>query len=405
MSATVSVLPIRREPEEASDDAARRWIKNIADVCEEIARGNLEARVMGCEESGDIGRAVGALNHMLDITDAFVREAKASLDYASRGKFFRRVLLRGLPGTYRHAAGLINEATAKMEGQALALKESERKRQALADEFEGTVQELVATLASSATEMQATAEVLVRNAGATADQATAVAAAAEETSTSVQTVASAAEELAASASEIGRRVGESKHAADEAVQGVERTTGVVSDLAKASSQTGQVVKLISDVAKQTNLLALNATIEAARAGEAGAGFAVVASEVKNLARQTSNATDDIEGRISAIQSSTREGVEAIASIEKTIRTLATVANNIAESVDEQRLATSQIGENVHQAALGTKEVSHNIALVSRAIAETGEAAGAMLTTATDLSRQAEALLAAAKRFADEVRGK
>ncbi|MGA7118634.1 MAG: hypothetical protein WBY94_00980, partial [Polyangiaceae bacterium] len=110
--------PSDEEPVAASDHEAREWMKKAADVCEQAARGNLEARLLGCSAGGDVGRMVHGINHLLDVTDAFVREAKASLDYASQGKFFRRVLLRGLPGTFRQGAQLINAASRKMDLQA-----------------------------------------------------------------------------------------------------------------------------------------------------------------------------------------------------------------------------------------------------------------------------------------------
>ena len=176
----------------------------------------------------------------------------------------------------------------------------------LANAFEGAVGEIVETVSSAATELEASADTLTRAAERSQVIATSVAAASEEASTNVQSVASASEELSSSVNEISRQVQESARVANEAVDQAQKTNSRVSELSKAASRIGDVVELINTIAGQTNLLALNATIEAARAGEAGRGFAVVASEVKALAEQTAKATDEISQQISGIQAATQE---------------------------------------------------------------------------------------------------
>jgi len=167
----------------------RSWTAKVSQACDRIAAGDLEVRILGCDDDGEIGRMVHGLNHFLDITDAFVREAKATLDYASRGKFFRRVILRGLPGTFRDAALLINAATQKMNKQADALEAARVQRLEVASTFEQTIDGVVAVVASSATELQATAARLVETSIATTEQSANVASAAQEMSASVQSVA------------------------------------------------------------------------------------------------------------------------------------------------------------------------------------------------------------------------
>ena len=176
----------------------------------------------------------------------------------------------------------------------------------LADAFEGAVGEIVETVSSAATELEASADTLTKAAERSQRLATTVAAASEEASTNVQSVSSASEELTSSVNEISRQVQESSRVANEAVDQAQKTNGRVSELSKAASRIGDVVELINTIAGQTNLLALNATIEAARAGEAGRGFAVVASEVKALAEQTAKATGEISQQISGIQAATQE---------------------------------------------------------------------------------------------------
>ncbi len=261
----------------------------------------------------------------------------------------------------------------------------------LADKFEGSVGQIVGTIAAASTELHANAESLSTIADETTKQATAVAAATEEASVSVQTVASSAEELSSSINEISRQVTESNRMTSEAVKEVKNTDQTVVSLAEAASQIGGVVKLIQDIAEQTNLLALNATIEAARAGEAGKGFAVVASEVKSLANQTAKATEEISNKISAMQGVTTTAVTAIRGIGSTIEKVSSIISSIASAVEEQSAATKEIANNVSQASAGTSEVAGSITNVTQAATESRGASTDVLGAAKELSTQSERL--------------
>ena len=273
---------------------------------------------------------------------------------------------------------------------------------AIAD-FDVAVNEIIKSVASASTELQASAQAMSVTAEQTSSKTTTVAAASEEASTNVQTVASASEQLSSSIAEIGRQASMSTKIAGQAVQEAHRTDGKVQGLADAAQKIGDVVTLINDIAAQTNLLALNATIEAARAGEAGKGFAVVASEVKSLANQTAKATEEIAEQIKAMQGATVESVEAIKSIERTITEMNQIATSIAAAVDEQDAATNEIARNVQEAARGTQDVSSNIVAVAEAAAETGSAAAQISGSSDILARQAETLREQVDKFLTRAR--
>jgi PAS domain S-box-containing protein len=273
----------------------------------------------------------------------------------------------------------------------------------LANGFEGAVGEIIETVSSAATELEASAGTLTSTAERARQVATTVGAASEEASTNVQSVASSTEELSSSVNEISRQVQESARIAIEAVDQARRTNARVGELSKAAARIGDVVELINTIAGQTNLLALNATIEAARAGEAGRGFAVVASEVKALAEQTAKATGEIGQQISGIQAATQESVGAIREISGTIERLSEISSTIAAAVEEQGAATQEISRNVQQAALGTQQVSSNIIDVQRGAGETGSASLQVLSAAQSLSSDSNRLKLEVDKFLNTVR--
>lgn len=275
--------------------------------------------------------------------------------------------------------------------------------EALVRGFESKVGGLVSMLSAGATELQATAQSMSSTASQTNQQATMVAASAEEASAGVQTVAAAAEELTASISEISRQVAHSATITNRAVADAQRTNVIVQALSEGAEKIGHVVGLISNIAGQTNLLALNATIEAARADDAGKGFAVVASEVKSLAQQTARATGEIGAQIAEIQSATKEAVDAIRAIVATITEVSSIATNIAAAVEEQGAATGEIARNVQQTAQAAADVTVNIGGVSQAANDTGAAASQVLGAATGLSEQSEQLAAEVDSFVAGVR--
>jgi len=278
-----------------------------------------------------------------------------------------------------------------------------RRVDSVTRDFESMIGEIVSTVSSASSQLEASASTLSSNAQRSKELATAVSAASEEATANVQSVASSTEEMASSITEIGRQVQESARMANDAVGQARSTTERVSELSKAATRIGDVVELINTIAGQTNLLALNATIEAARAGEAGRGFAVVASEVKALAEQTAKATGEIGQQITGIQAATHESVSAIKEISGTIEKLSEISSTIASAVEEQGTATQEISRNVQQAAKGTQQVSSNITDVQRGAAETGAASSQVLSAAKSLSGDSGRLRAEVSKFLTSVR--
>ncbi|HEY7383059.1 MAG TPA: methyl-accepting chemotaxis protein [Beijerinckiaceae bacterium] len=289
--------------------------------------------------------------------------------------------------------------------EAREAAEAQRKRMMLelADTFEQAVGDIVERVSRAASGMQQTAEQLTTSARQTSAQSTAVAAAAEEASANVVAMSSATEELGNSVSEIGRQVGQSAAMSREAVVEAGATAQIVGELREAATKVGNIVEMISTIAGQTNLLALNATIEAARAGEAGRGFAVVASEVKALADQTARATGEISSQIASIQASTTQAVQAIGGITERIRQMSDVAGLISSAVDQQGAATREILGSVGQASAGTGQVTANITEVAQVAEETEAAATKVLTSSSELVRDAEHLQGQVESFLRNVR--
>ncbi len=243
-------------------------------------------------------------------------------------------------------------------------------------------------LASSAEELSSVSTQMSGSAEESASQANLVSAAAEQVSRNVQTVATGTEEMSASIREIAKNAHDAAGVAARAVLAAETTSATVAKLGESSAEIGNVIKVINSIAEQTNLLALNATIEAARAGEAGKGFAVVANEVKELAQETSKATEDIGRRIEAIQTDTAAAVAAITEISGIIAQINDTQATIASAVEEQTATTNEMGRNVTEMATGSTEIAENITGVARSASDTTAAASSTSLAADELARMA-----------------
>jgi methyl-accepting chemotaxis protein len=253
-------------------------------------------------------------------------------------------------------------------------------------------------VAASSEELSATSQQITANSEETTAQAKVVSEAGGQVNTNLQTVASGAEEMNATIGEIAKNATEAARVAGEAVAAAESANRTVSRLGDSSVEIGKVIEVITSIAQQTNLLALNATIEAARAGEAGKGFAVVANEVKELAKQTAKATDEIQQKITVIQANTGGAVEAIGGIKGVIDKISQISTEIATAVEEQSATTSEMSRNVAEAARGATTISSNIQGVAEAAQNTSTNVGEAQTATEHLARMANQLRDQVGRF-------
>jgi methyl-accepting chemotaxis protein len=289
------------------------------------------------------------------------------------------------------------------EAEERATAERKAQLQKLATDFEHSVGGIVDMVASAATELSATAEQLTAAAKDTSGRSAVVASASEQATANVTAVASAAEELAASVREIAQQVHRSSDVAERAATEAQQTSSMVAELSTSAQRIGGVIELIRSIAAQTNLLALNATIEAARAGEAGRGFAVVASEVKALADQTAKATAEIGSQVNEIQQTTQTATTIIGGIAQTVAEVNSISASIAAAVEQQGSATEEIARSVSEASEGTKQVTSNITAVSKGTESSAAATTQVLTSARELSKQAENLRQQVGQFLRTVR--
>jgi len=290
----------------------------------------------------------------------------------------------------------------------------------------GRMESCATELRGSSTSLLASADQLAGGADATTQQSTAVAAAAEEMavnmhnmarsteqmSGNVRTVTTSVEQMTMAIAEVARSAEQAAAVADSAARLAQTSNDKIGQLGQAASEIGKVIEVIQDIAEQTNLLALNATIEAARAGDAGKGFAVVATEVKQLARQTAEATEDIRARIEAIQRSSDEAIQAITEIGDVVGKVNGASRTIASAVEEQSATTREIAQNVAQAstsaetvamgiaetATAAQEVTSNITRVDANAKQTASDAGQTQAAGGDLARLAEQLYGLVQQF-------
>ncbi len=343
------------------------------------AEGKLSIRANADKHQGDFRKIVQGFNSTFDSVVKPMQDATAVLTRLAGGDFTAQVTNK-YPGEYELLASTVNTV-------------SDSVRSALAQ-----IGRNVSALKTSAEELNAVSQSMGSNADETATQASVVSAAAEQVSNNVQTVATGADEMSASIKEIAKNTAEATRVATAAVRTAEITNVTISKLGQSSAEIGQVIKVITSIAQQTNLLALNATIEAARAGEAGKGFAVVANEVKELAKETAKATEDISRKIEAIQGDTNGAVSAISQISQVIGQISDIQTTIASAIEEQSATTNEIGRTLAEASKGSADISKNIGGVAEAAHATTVGATDTATSAHSLGKMAAELQTLVSQF-------
>jgi methyl-accepting chemotaxis protein len=342
-------------------------LKTGTDITEQV-RVRTEAQAAEAREKQETQERQIKINNLLEVVAA-----------AAEGDLTREITVSGTDVAGQMAEGL---------GRLLA-----DLRKSIA-----SIGHTATSVASSSHELSSISQQLSSSSQSEAQQANGVSSASEQVSSNVSIVASSADEMLASIREISKSASEAARVAKSAVTLANATTQTISKLGISSQEIGKVIKVITSIAQQTNLLALNATIEAARAGEAGKGFAVVANEVKELAKETAHATEEISQKIESIQSDTKAAITAIADVSEIINQVNDISGTIASAVEEQTATTNEIGRNVSDAARGTRDIAQNIRHLATSAGETTAAARGIQEAAQSLTEMSSELAILVNRF-------
>ncbi|BCL36644.1 methyl-accepting chemotaxis protein [Nostoc sp. MS1] len=378
-------------------------------------------------EDNGLGEIAAVFNELVSLNQNFAQEvARIADEIGTEGKLGSQAVIKGAKGSWRQLLDNLNQMSANISDQIKSINEVTLvvAQGNLSEQIEATTNagefkhlsnntnqmisrlrssirqmaDVATAVASSAEELTAVSKEMTDNAKQTSEQATSASASAEQVNQNTMTVVTAVEEMNASIREIAKNVAEGAQVANEAVKTADRTNQTIDKLGQSSIEIGKVIKVITSIAQQTNLLALNATIEAARAGDAGRGFAVVANEVKELAKQTANATEDISQRIEAIQNDTKDAVTAITQITDIINQINDLQSTIASAVEEQTATTNEIARNIGEAAKGTSAIAKNIGIVALNAQTTTIGASNTSDAATELARMAVDLQKVVNQF-------
>ncbi len=399
-------------------------------VLNAIAEGNLTQKITleidGQPLGGELLRLGTIVNDLSDRLNRFATEVtRVAHEIGTGGKLGASAIVEGATGTWQELIETVNQMSVEVSNQIRSIAEVSRAvaQGDLANQIEAEnvgefraltssvnemiqnlrdslrqITDIATTVASASEELTAVSSEMTENADQTAEQATSASVSAEQVSQNAATVATAIEEMNVSIREIAKNAAEGAKVAIDAVKTSDQTNQTITKLGQSSVEIGKVIKVITSIAQQTNLLALNATIEAARAGDAGRGFAVVANEVKELAKQTATATEDISQRIEAIQTDTKSAVDAIAQITTVINQINDIQTTIASAVEEQTATTNEIARNVSESAQGSSDIAKNISIVAQNAQATTTGASNTSQASMELARMAANLQTIINQF-------
>jgi methyl-accepting chemotaxis protein len=388
-------LRARPEPPPAEADATAQELaetaKRATALLQGAFRGELEPRFAPTPAAEPARALAVAINDFLDVSDAFVRESRASLELVAAGKHHRRFLSRGLDGAHARAADVITKATIEMGRKGAMFR-------ALTRDFETEVLAVAGRLGGSAAGLRENAAQMAGSVAQAGGDAAEIEARARATADSVQDVAAEAARLQDAVAAITGRTAASRDIADRAVAEVDATQASIATLLAGARKIDQVVGLIHSVSEQTNLLAVNALIEAARSGRAGAGFAVVAREVQVLAGKTKDATRAIEAQVREAQAAAERTAQAVAGIRATIAEMARHAAETAADASRQTGSVAHIAATMGEVSGGASDVSRLVGGVADAVTAASGAADAVRLAADDLLDRSEVLGGELKRY-------
>ena len=360
-------------------------VRQLETTASAMARGELDAGAIDHDVDDEIGALARSFGRSTAALSAVVGELQLLIQASQRGQV-------GMRGDASRFEGVYGELVA---GTNALLDSLVSPLQFVAHNADA--------LTASSEQLTAVSQQLGGSAAEASSLAQLVSSAAGDVSRSTHSVATSTEQMAASIKEIAKNASDSARVAGQAVKMAGTTNATVGKLGDSAIEIGKVVKVITAIAQQTNLLALNATIEAARAGEAGKGFAVVANEVKELAKETAKATEDIGRSIESIQTDTQDAIAAIGHIGAIIAQIDDISTTIASAVEQQSATTNEMGRNVAESARGTTEIANNIATVAHTAQNTANGAGQTMAAATELAQMAAGLKQLVSKFSFERR--
>ncbi|OSQ36182.1 hypothetical protein TMES_18830 [Thalassospira mesophila] len=372
-----------------------KLLRRAIDAINAAASGQMDIRITHRAATGHMRPLMTAINDLLDLTEAFTREAAGAMTHAAAGAYYRKILPKGLQGDLIEYAAKVNAALNAMDDKTRTFTYS-------AGAIGDNIQSVVTSVSVAAGQLSQNSNALSQRVEIIALQARDVDAAAAESAASLDGIAEATERFISSIRDIGTQMSGAVNLAENAVENADQASRHVGDLDNMARRIANVIELITDIAEQTNLLALNATIEAARAGEAGKGFSVVATEVKNLARQTARAAEDVAREIADMQNVTRAVVQSVHGINGNIGEINANARHVSDTVNQQYEMIAEIGRRVDGAVEQMRKITVIVADVATGTRDAGGDVLQINGAADDLQRQSSVLDGDVRQFIGKV---